>query len=108
MTTRSSGIEPLLTTADVARILRCSADYVVHLYREGKIVGISLAPKEPPRGRPGKKMLRFREADIRAYIDAQAVVQVPGSGATAPSSRSSIDPGGESLLWGPRRPKARG
>ena len=49
-----TAIEPLLTTADVAAILKCSQDHIVSLYHAGKLPAAEMTVVTPPAGRPGR------------------------------------------------------
>ena len=54
--------EELLTPREVAGIMRCSADYIWKLCREGRLKHI----------RKGRSIL-IRRRDITAYIDSQII-----------------------------------
>jgi excisionase family DNA binding protein len=53
-------IEPLLTAEDVARLLSVSESLVYQLRRSGKIRAIRVGT-----------LLRFRPADVRAYVNGE-------------------------------------
>jgi hypothetical protein len=93
-------LEPLLTAADVAEILKCSQDHVIDLHRKGSIPATNLALKECPAGRPGRRMLRFRPEDVRAFIDAQTIVLADRDEGLPGSPAPAVIPGGLSLLRG--------
>lgn len=108
--TDEAKIEPLLTAVEVAALLKCSPAHVVSLYHAGRLPAAGLAVTTPPTGRPGRRMLRFRVADVRAYIDAQTVVIDPATAeATTPRVVPAAAVGADSLLWGSRKKaKAKG
>ena len=103
-----TAIEPLLTTADVAAILKCSQDHVASLYHAGKLPAAGLAVITPQTGRPGRRMLRFRPADVRDFIAAQTTTVE-----TSPAQSLTLGPivpatvGEGSLLMGGRKAKAK-
>jgi hypothetical protein len=77
-------IEPLLTAADVAGILKCSQDFVIGLVRAGKMPALGLGLVAAPASRPGRRMLRFRPTDVREYIAAEVTLSLPATPAEAP------------------------
>lgn len=101
-------IEKLLTATEAAEILACSADHVVSLHRAGLLPAVPIAVTAPPAARPGRRMLRFRPADVRAYIDAHAVTMDPATTSAPTTARIVSTVGEDSLLWGRKGRKARG
>lgn len=57
----SPPIEPLLTAADVALLLKVARRTVYQLHREGELASVNIGAA-----------VRFRPADVRAYVERLA------------------------------------
>jgi excisionase family DNA binding protein len=59
---RSSQPEALLTTVEVAKILRIGRSAVVRLVDDGSLIAVKVSPR----------CTRFRPADVHDFLDAHA------------------------------------
>jgi excisionase family DNA binding protein len=75
--------EPLLTAREVAEMLAVSPETVLRRWRAGELPGFRLAPN----------VLRFRAADIEAWLQGRRVNGPGAGGEVAPVPYQSPDPG---------------